>query len=71
MANTQSLCQLVYRYYRWIATSVLKTTNVLLAEAGNIAELFLRQAFFQPDPLYILTHQSAHIHAQKEKDYTI
>ena len=71
MTNTQSLCQLVYCHYRWIATSVLKTTNILLAEAGNVAELFLRQAFFQPDPPYVLTHQSAHIHAQKEKDYII
>jgi hypothetical protein len=31
----------------------------------------LRQAFFEPDSLDVLTNQSAHIHAQKERDYTI
>jgi hypothetical protein len=31
----------------------------------------LRQAFFEPDSSYILTDKSAHIHAQKERDYTI
>jgi hypothetical protein len=45
MANTQRLCQFVYRHYRRIAASVFKTTNILLAEARNLAEFLLRQAF--------------------------
>jgi hypothetical protein len=55
----------------WVTTSGLKTTNILLTESGEVAELFLRQPLFQPNTPNILTNQFAHIHAQRKIDYII
>jgi hypothetical protein len=48
--------------------ATFKAADVLLAEAGYIGELFLRQALFQPDPPDILALQFPHIHADGSAD---
>lgn len=71
MANTERLRQLMYRHDCRVTAAIFETTNVLLAKAGDFAELFLRQAPFESKSLNVLSHKPAHIHAQKEKDYII
>jgi len=67
VADTKGLCQFVQGNDGWVSAPGLKAADVLLAKPGNFAELLLRQALFEPDPLNILGDQSAHIHAQNEK----
>lgn len=71
MADPESLCQFMYRHDGGVTASIFKATNVLLAKARDFAELLLRQAPFKPNTLNVLSHEPAHIHAQKGKDYTI
>jgi hypothetical protein len=67
VANAKGLCQFVKGDDCRVTAPSLKAADILLAEPGNFAELLLRQALFEPDPLNILGNHSAHIHAQNEK----
>ena len=65
MAHTERRRQLVERDDRRVAPALLQTADVLLAEAGEFGELFLRQALFMPDPTDIPPDQPAHVHAHE------
>ena len=67
MADPKGLRQLVEGNDCWITAPGLQAANILLAESGNFAEPLLRQPPFEPNPLNILGHQPAHIHALNEK----
>ena len=56
---------------RGIPLALFETTNVLLAEPGNIGELLLCQAPFLPEPPDVPPDQPAHIHAQKSAGYVL
>ena len=65
MIYAQSLRNLINRHDCWVALALFKTTDVLLAEAGNFGKLFLSQAFPLPEMLDVSSDHLAHIHALK------
>jgi hypothetical protein len=71
VAHAQRDRNLVKRNDRRISSTLLQATDVLLAEPGNFGELLLRQSPFLPEPLDVLSNQSAHVHVQRSADYTL
>jgi hypothetical protein len=67
MTDTKGFGELVNRHDSWVATPGFKTADILLTEPGKVAELFLRQPLFEPNPTNILAHQLAHVHAQEKR----
>ena len=58
----QRLANLEDRDNRWIATAALKATDILLAEAGPLRQLLLRQPRRQPGIAHIRADEFPHIH---------
>lgn len=48
VAHPECRCQFVESDHCWIAMSTFQAADVLLAEAGNLGELLLSQAFLLP-----------------------
>ena len=71
MADAQRHRDFIERYHSRISPASLQAADVLLTEAGNLRELFLRQAFSLPDSPDVPAHQLAHVHAQWLADYTL
>jgi hypothetical protein len=71
MAYAQGDRQLIQRNDRGIAVALFEAADVLLAEARDLGELLLRQAFFLSKPPNVASDQPAHIHAQKSADYIL
>src|SRR5690242_9603957 len=65
MAYTEGNGEFVKSDDRGISVAPFETTNVLLAEPGNIGELLLCQTLSLSEPPDVLTDQPAHIHAQR------
>jgi hypothetical protein len=63
MAYAKSHGEFVQSDNRGVAVTLLKTADVLLAEARNLGKLLLRQAPHLSDSPDIPTDQSAHVHA--------
>lgn len=64
MADTEGLCQFIKRDDGGVSFALLQPADVLLAEAGDLGKLLLRQAGLLPDPACISSDQLAHIHAR-------
>jgi hypothetical protein len=71
MAYAKSHGEFVESDDRGITVTLLKTADVLLAEARNLGKLLLRQAPPLSDSPNIPTDQSAHVHAQRSADYIL
>lgn len=71
MADTERQCQLMERDDGGISSPAFQATDILLAKAGDVGKLLLRQAFLLPDSPYIPPHQFAHVHAQRSADYIL
>lgn len=69
ITDTKCECQFVNSDDSGIAAADFKTANVLLAETRDIGQLLLSQTALLPDPLDIVSNQSAHIHALRSADY--
>lgn len=69
MTDVQGGREFVERNHSRIPATIFKAADVLLAEAGNLRELFLGQPFFQPNASNVLPDQLAHIHAPRSADY--
>lgn len=65
VADAEGLGELIECDNGGIALSALQPADILLGEAGNVRELLLRQAFFQPDPPHIPSDQGAHVHGRR------
>ena len=63
MADPQSTGEFINRYHGRVAPALFEAADVLLTEAGYVCQLFLRQAFLQPNPQDVPAHQLAHVHA--------
>jgi hypothetical protein len=70
VADSEGSSQLENRHYRRIALPLLQATEILLAEARNLGELFLSQPSFLPHPPDVLSDQPAHVHVQRSANYT-
>lgn len=64
MTDTEGLCQFIKRDDGGVPFTLLQPADVLLAEAGDLGKLLLRQAGLLPDPACISSDQLAHIHAR-------
>jgi hypothetical protein len=71
MAYAKGNAELIKRYYRRVAATLLKTADILLTKSRKLRKLLLRQALTLPDPPDVLSDQSAHIHAQRSADYIL
>ncbi len=65
MADAERLRQFVQSDHGGIASPVFETADILLAEAGNIGELFLCQRLQESNAPYIPSNQFAHVHARR------
>lgn len=69
MAHPERLSDLEQRDHCGVAFSLLKTAQVLLAEAGLGGEVFLSH----PGPLaqlrYVLTNEKSHIHLRRSAQW--
>ena len=63
--------QLVDRDDGGIPPPSLEPADILLAEAGALGELLLRQAFLLPHSSYISPDQLAHVHAPRSAEYIL
>lgn len=71
MAYAESHRELVEGNYRWIASTLFKAADVLLAESRDVGKLFLCQTLFMSDSPDVSPNQLAHVHAQWSADYTL
>jgi hypothetical protein len=71
MIDAESDRKFVQGYDCRVTAASLKAADVLLAETRDFRELLLGWALLLPEPLNILSDQSAHIHAQKSADYIL
>jgi hypothetical protein len=71
MTYPQSEGEFVKRNNGRVTMASLETTNVLLAEARDLGELFLGQAPFLSKSPNIQADHSAHIHAQRSADHIL
>ncbi len=71
MTDTQRGREFIKRHDGWIAAALFEPADVLLAETGNLGELFLGQTLFEPDPPDIVADRLAHIHAPRSADYIL
>jgi hypothetical protein len=71
VSDAKSNGKLVQSNDRGVSVALFEAADVLLAEAGEVSKLLLRQAFFLSEPPNVPSDQSAHIHAQKSADYII
>lgn len=55
MVDPKGDCQLVKSDNCWVAPTLLKPANVLLAKASNLGKLLLRQALFLSEPPNVLS----------------
>jgi hypothetical protein len=55
MARAKSDGQFVKSDDCWVAAALLKSTDVLLAEARNLGKLLLRQTLFLSEPFNVLS----------------
>src|SRR5260221_4896612 len=68
VAHAKRLRQLIERDDRGIAASLLKTADILLAEAGHLRKPLLSQALLLPDLPNVPPDQFAHVHALRSAD---
>lgn len=65
MIDAEGDRKFVQAYDCRVTAASLKAADVLLTETRYFRELLLGQALFLPEPLDVLSDQSAHIHARQ------
>lgn len=62
--DAQSLRQFVQRNHRWVSVPLFQAAQILLAEAGAIGHILLRQALLATQASEVSSNQSAHVHRE-------